>query len=207
MTGSKGRPAFCAYSSPSQTPIMQVDMSIWLTILVCCPHPAPPMCVMFIPINSKNDKQERKTSSGPPTMMLRRASRAPLWEKLGGGRPEQKSKRVDAMLLLAHVASADRSIECMHAHLARVLCWWCRLVRFETNRSRIQRRSTASWMCALEPAIRQASSGREVDMSMMMEPGARLRSKPVRPRITSSTSEGSPSMVNTTSLLRATWRL
>lgn len=94
----------------------------------------------------------------------------------------------------------------MHAHLARVLCWWC-IVRFETKRSRIQRRFTASWMCALEPAIRQASSGREVDMSMMMEPGARLRSKPVRPRITSSTSEGSPSMVNTTSLLRATWRL
>ena len=38
----RSSPALCAYKRPSQTATMPDAMSVWLTILVCCPRPGPP---------------------------------------------------------------------------------------------------------------------------------------------------------------------
>ncbi|GIT30682.1 MAG: hypothetical protein Ct9H300mP1_27280 [Planctomycetaceae bacterium] len=44
-------------------PIMLVAIRIWLTILVCCPAPAPPWCTIVPPIASQHGCRAGTTSS------------------------------------------------------------------------------------------------------------------------------------------------
>lgn len=58
-----------AHRSDSVMPIMLLHARIWLHILVCCPAPGPPMCLIVLPMSSRYGAAFNMASSVPPHMM------------------------------------------------------------------------------------------------------------------------------------------
>src|SRR3984957_11521171 len=70
-------PIFDANSNASPTASMVSAPMIWFATLQVWPSPLPPTRVMFLPMSSNSGLTLPKALSGPPTMIVRLAARAP----------------------------------------------------------------------------------------------------------------------------------